>query len=298
MVGTAGSMPPSRPALQRCTCEECVAVDARGLLMDSKLIPAHLKHVQDESSRRKIPPVAQAACSSTQSSISPANDSSTQSPVTPTNNSSIQSSVTPTNDLVAHLFALTLTDDGPDPKNRANKLWESCVAYQDSGPGRCVVASAPNPLNVSDITESLGRLTLESPAPYPGPSEGPHLPVDNDSNTHLGHNPTKKDTNRHSTKALELITNIENRCQKCFRLSLDPSSSSLTTLREELVFLHGALDDIKHNTATVRLRKAEVVMALDRLEQELHSCTPPSAPLAPLKFDTGEITSRLDKNHA
>ena len=265
--------------------------------MDSKLIPAHLKRVRDESSRRKIPPVAQAARSSTQSSISPTNDSSTQSPVTPTNNSSIQSSVTPTNDLVAHLFALTLTDDGPDPKNRANKLWESCVAYQDSGPGRCVVASAPNPLNVSDITESLGRLTLESPAPYPGPSEGPRLPVDNDSNTHLGHNPTKKDTNRHSTKASELITNIENHCQKCFRLSLDPSSSSLTTLRKELVFLRGALDDIKRNTATVRLRKAEVVMALNRLEQELHSRTPPSAPpsapLAPLKFDIGEITSHL-----
>ena len=65
-------------------------------------------------------------------------------------------------------------------------------------------------------------------------------------------------------------------------------------LRDELVFLRGALDDVKRNTATVRLRKAEVAKAFDRLEQELQSRTPPSAPssapLAPLKFDTGEIT--------
>ena len=101
-------MPPLRPVFKRCKCEECIHKSPDGISMDSRLIPAHLKRVQEES---KI--------SLTVIQKSP-HDSHPD-------------------DIAGHLFALTLTDDGPDLKSSASKLWNSRAEYQESSATRRTV---------------------------------------------------------------------------------------------------------------------------------------------------------------
>jgi len=289
-------MPPSRPLFRQCTCEECIKTNARGVLMDSKLIPAHLKHIRDKHS----------GCNPSQ----PVHSQTTPSRLVDTPR--LQ---TDTDNLAAHLFALALTDDGPDQNGTASKLWESRAAYRD-------VNGSPDPLPVSDIADSLSRLTLCHPtplncppvcdmAPVPDPCPTPLPPSQgeqSDSVVRNAHNmsiyipqcPTsvpspgvsKKDTNQHSVKALELLSNIEKRCQGSFRLLLDPSGTSLTALQEELVVLHHALQGVRRNTADVNSRKEEVAESLRKLDAELQSRAPsPPIPLGSLQFDSGEVTS-------
>ncbi|KAI6168835.1 hypothetical protein EDD17DRAFT_1502834 [Pisolithus thermaeus] len=43
-------MPSSCPVFKRCKCEECLESDANGILMDARVMPAHLKRVQVERS--------------------------------------------------------------------------------------------------------------------------------------------------------------------------------------------------------------------------------------------------------
>ncbi|KIO03561.1 hypothetical protein M404DRAFT_26866 [Pisolithus tinctorius Marx 270] len=84
-------MPASRPTLKRCFCEECVEKGgtdshgkARGVLMEARFMPAHMKRVHEEHATQYSPPVQQSAIDAIDS-------------------------------VAEHLFALTITDDGPDP---------------------------------------------------------------------------------------------------------------------------------------------------------------------------------------
>lgn len=244
--------------------------------MDSKLIPAHLKRIRDEHS----------GCNPSQ----PVHSQTTPSRLVDT-----PGSQTDTDNLAAHLFALALTDDGPDQNGTASIV-----------PGRHIVNGSPDPLPISDIADSLSRLTLRHPAPLNYHTPTPFPPGQgerSDSVAHNAHNMsacspqrptsiTKKDTNRHSVKALELLSNVEKRCQRCFRLLLDPSSASLAALQEELVVLRRALQGIKRNTAIVNSRKEEVAESLRKLDTELQSRAPAlPLPLGSLQFDCGKITS-------
>ncbi|KIK79709.1 hypothetical protein PAXRUDRAFT_16187 [Paxillus rubicundulus Ve08.2h10] len=103
------------------------------------------------------------------------------------------------------------------------------------------------------------------------------------------HGVSKKNTNQHSVKALELLSNIEKRCQQCFRLLLDPAGASLTALQKELVVLGHALEGIKCNTSIVNSRKEEVAESLRKLDAKLQSRAPAlPLPLGSLQFDSGE----------
>ncbi|KIK17455.1 hypothetical protein PISMIDRAFT_15089 [Pisolithus microcarpus 441] len=113
-------MPPSHAIFKRCRCKECTQEDASGISMDSQLMPAHLKCVQEEKLKQKM--------------------LFTQKTSTAHNTHSDDHS----DDLASCLLALTLTDDGPDPKSCAHKLWNSQAEFQESSPSRDVVAGLPS----------------------------------------------------------------------------------------------------------------------------------------------------------
>ena len=292
-------------------------MNACGVLMDPKLIPVHLKHIRDKHSR----------CKSSQSAV--------QTQAYPSR--SVDSPGSETGNLAARLFALTLTDDGPDQNSTPSKLWESHGAHEGIAPGRHIVNGSPDHLSVSDVVESLSRLVLRDTtpsscppdhnmAPTPDPCSAPNI-TDSHSLSHITHHSpapfpssqnelpgsllvhdvsnkhaprhpasatshgvAKKDTNRHSVKALELLSNIESHCQRCFRLMLDPSSASITPLQEELGVLRRALEGIKRNAPAMTSHKEEVAETLRKLDAKLLARTPPlPPPTGSLEFDNGEI---------
>ena len=151
-------MPPSHP-FKRCTCEECIKTNACGVLMDPKLITVHLKCIRDEYSR----------CNSSQSAV--------QTQAAPPRQ--VESPGSETSDLAARLFALTLTDDGPDQNSTTSKLWGSRSACQDTTPSCHIVNGSPDDLSVSDVIESLGRLVLREPAPLNCPPDHNTTPAPN-----------------------------------------------------------------------------------------------------------------------
>ncbi|KIK20278.1 hypothetical protein PISMIDRAFT_13110 [Pisolithus microcarpus 441] len=197
-------MPPSHPSFKRCFCVECVekgGVDKdgnpKGILIQSCLLAMHLKRVKDE-------------CNSTDSN-----------PVVPKHNS--------LDSITGHLFALTLTDKGPNPTSVPSKLWNLWAEFQETGPSSDVVARPPSSLPVTDITSSLNHLAHATSAPshcnqslsLPSPSACPASAVDG----HSSPDP-KKSLNCWTVQALQVLDNIESRIQHCSRLLLDPSESN------------------------------------------------------------------------
>jgi len=220
--------------------------------MDSRLIPAHLKRVQEES---KI--------SLTVIQKSP-HDSHPD-------------------DIAGHLFALTLTDDGPDPKSSASKLWNSRAEYQESSPSSNAITGSLDPLPFSDIAESLSRLSLSSSTPLSRPN--------NPSASWIaGCRISKKDHCQRSRQALKLLSNIEARANRCFRLLLDPSDNSVTEVTNELMRLRPALESITRKTDFVNSRKKEVTTTLDKLELEVKARQPtcPSNDPEPINVNTSK----------
>ncbi|KAI6013664.1 hypothetical protein BKA83DRAFT_19615, partial [Pisolithus microcarpus] len=224
-------MPSSRPVFKRCKCEECIEGNANGVLMDARVMPTHLKRVQVERSRRE--------------------DSSLK-------------------DLTGHLFALTLTDDGPDPNATADKLWKSRAHYQKTGPSSDVIAGSLTTLQIPDIVDSLNRLRshdaqlADEPRTVPQSSPNPSISVV------TGGRLPRKDRRRCIMKALEILSNIEARTQWCFRLLLDGSNEYIPSMvRRELDLLRHATEGVKHGHHSVDSYKKGVVTGLDKLEAEL-----------------------------
>ena len=317
-------MPAARAVFKRCKCEECLERDVDGVLMDTRLMPVHVNRVQEECSRHK----------------GFASD-----------------------DLAGHLFGLTLTDDGPNQRAGADKLWKLCADYQENGPSNDLIAGSLTTLPLSDITHSLGRLQLYDPHPaqpsisgnvgeystaklssrqpanVPKPcsahsstladiadcptmesSSRSNVPQSQSNRSHLPPDPHSLHSSspggvrkypaaespslpaavagcriptkdRHTDKALEILSNIEARTQRCFRLLLDGSNEqALPVVRKELGVLRRAAEDVRRNTDVVKSRKDEIIATLERLEVELRLHEPPEDSLKdPVFFETGEF---------
>ena len=249
----SNNMPPSRPIFKHCKCEECIHKNSDGISMDSRLIPAHLNHVQEKST------ISLTAIQKSPYDSHP-------------------------DGLVGHLFALTLTDDGPDPKSSASKLWNSCTEYQESSPSSNIITGSLDPPPFSDITESLGHLSLSSPPPS--------SPLDNPPAVQIaGCRISKKNHCQHSRQALKLLSNIEACANWCFHLLLDPSDSSVAEVTNELMRLCPALESITQKTDFINSHKKEVTTTLDKLELEvkarLPACPSPNDP-EPVNVNTGK----------
>ena len=118
-------MPAACAVFKWCKCEECLERNVDGVLMDTQLMPVHVNRVQEERLRHK----------------------------------GFASDV-----LAGHL-GLTLTDNGPNQRAGANKLWKLHADYQENGPSNDLIAGSLTTLPLSDITHSLGHLQLYDPHP-------------------------------------------------------------------------------------------------------------------------------------
>jgi len=105
-------MPAAHAVFKQCKCEECLERDVDGVLMDTWLMPVHVNRVQEECSRHKG---------------------------------------FASNDLAGHLFGLTLTDDGPNQRAGADKLWKLRADSQENGPSNDLIAGSLTTLPLSNI---------------------------------------------------------------------------------------------------------------------------------------------------
>jgi hypothetical protein len=151
-------MPPSPPVLRWCTCEECIQKHTNGTLMDARFLPAHQNCIQDEwriGSAAPSPPAH--------------SDDPTKCPVnlSLTDDRRDPSVSIRLDDLAGCLFALTLTDNGPNATDNANKLWNSHADFQERGPSSGVIAASPTPVSMDQVATSLGHLRISHLQPNP-----------------------------------------------------------------------------------------------------------------------------------
>jgi len=133
-------MPATRQVFKQCFCKECTekggtGVDGKpkGMLMDSRFLSTHLKHVQDECTP-SLPKVL--------------NDKDRP-----------ESGI---DGLSTHLFTLTLTDNGPDPTTVPNKMWSSRADFQENACSAILIEPPPpepTSISVSEIALSIDCLT-------------------------------------------------------------------------------------------------------------------------------------------
>jgi hypothetical protein len=249
-----------------CTCEECVEKHSSGVLMEARLIPAHLHRVK--SMCTTLP----------QSSTTPA----------------CKNTPSDADGLAAHLLALMLTDNGPDLNSQVNKLWDSRASFQAAGPSRCVIDGTLKPISMSDIAGSINRLVLQN---ISSPNTLADLARDSIANTSVDDSVTinfpishtqshtlsplpaqlgfrkisKKDHHRHTREALKILSNVESHIQRCHRLLLDSSNGTFTTISEDLAKLHKADENVRCQSDLVISKKCAITSSLDELEIELRS---------------------------
>ena len=185
--------------------------------------------------------------------------------------------------LASHLFTLTFTNDGPDPKSSVNKLWNSRANYQESGPSSDVIVGSLDPLPFSNIAESLSCLSINSTTLVSPPNSCPASQVG-------GHRVSKKGGYQHSVKALKLLSNIETCASWCLQLLLEPSNNSIVKITNELASLCRALETINRRMDFIDSCKKEVTALLDQLKSEVKtksSSFPSSNDSEPVNIDTG-----------
>jgi hypothetical protein len=199
---------PAHIVRKHCTWEEYVEKHSSGVLMETRLIPAHLHRVK--SMRTAL----------LQSSTTPA----------------CENAPFDADGLAAHLLALTLTDNGPNLNSQVNKLWDSRASFQAAGPSRRVIDGTLKPISMSNIAGSINWLVLQN---ISSPNTLADLAHDSIADTsvddsvainspishtqsrtsspppaQLGfHRISKKDHHRRTREALKILSNIESRIQ-------------------------------------------------------------------------------------
>ena len=254
--------------------------------MDAKLIPAHVNRVREERAREQR-----------------ARSTGMHYPASIENHSPRKAEpCSPTSDLVARLFALTVTNDGPDPGMLSSKLWNTRAEFQAASPNTSIIDGPVPIVSISQITNSLSHLQIRSPAssteastPFPPyisctAHNSPHPPTPPPASIVGGRGMTKKDRNQCSVKALRLLANIDASIHHCFRLLLDNSDDITSNLSNEVARLRKAVNDITRNTDTITQCKKTASDALDRLELELKSRSPTDTSLqSPVRVSNGRF---------
>ena len=121
------------------------------------------------------------------------------------------------NSLGARVFALMLTDEGPDLSSQASKLWTSHEDFQQN-------VNAPPPIDViapllNDLAESFTCLAINSTPSHPIPPTddidglppSPHSHQSSKSSTSSGvpYTTSKREKDRRTVNAHSILANIE-----------------------------------------------------------------------------------------
>ena len=253
---------PARSATFRCLCSRCCEVDEEGVAHNpsGKLISvahkvAHLQRVQSRlgiSSEQRQQAVETLAREEMERNISrEAADS-----------------------LGARVFALTLTDEGPDLSSQASKLWTSREDFQQN-------VNAPPPTDViapslNDLAESFTRLAINSTPSHPipptddidglPPSPPSHQSSKSSTSSGVPRTTSKREKDRRTVNAHSILANIESRMRVIpIQIASPTSISSLRKIRTELSTLKTALENITYRASSVVERKKGLMVQVDQL---------------------------------
>ncbi|KAF8833500.1 hypothetical protein BDN67DRAFT_1017483 [Paxillus ammoniavirescens] len=215
--------------------------------MNSHLIPAHLKRVRAERAAK----------------CTPADGPPPSSPNSSSNETGISSAAV--DSIAGHLFALTLTDNGPDAERTPSKLWSSCADFQDASLSNGVITNPPSGVSATSPFNELppASIPLNTSTSLSSPlAATPALVVG-------GHRLSKKDHHRGTVKALQLLNNIELRIHHCSRLLLEPSDVDYRYLQHEVTALCQAVDNVIRNADSVKSKKRTLSALLQELEAQV-----------------------------
>lgn len=205
-------------------------------------------------------------------------------------------------DLAGQLFTLTFTDNGMNTMDNINKLWNSWIDFWANGSSQSIVFSPPAPIPVAEVAASLSHLHrlyiphLQSFS-LDMISINTHLPDICHLGTPLNVHPAltvssawlSKPNNYHSTRALQLLSNIEVGIQKYSHLLLTTiRRGSYDTIKHELVILQYATLGIRWKTNEVMSCKAEIWKALDELKKQLKLLQDSTEMRGPAEFNSGK----------
>ena len=176
----------------------------------------------------------------------------------------------------ARLFALTLTDDGPDRGSQPSKLWSSRAEFQQDVHQTHNLTDHSSSPPVGDILEGLTRLSLSQDSPLSGridatgtsaPTPSPPGPSASfSSQEHL----QKKERNHRTTKALKVLDQIEMRIGACrSKLARTPTCDSLREAESTLNRLHPAMEKVTRKTPSIGTRKLKISEQLVGLEARI-----------------------------
>jgi hypothetical protein len=260
---------PARPRLTRCYCSQCVSnggLDTNGqpkgvVFTSQALLVAHQARLANERRATSAAPVEP-----------------------PSEMADLESSV----------FALTLTDDGPDHNGQPSRLWSSRADFQEGNSQRHVLSDP----STNDILAAFERLSLSQPhsnqpsSSHASVATGPiHAasPVSVQQRTMQ-----KKEKNKRTTTALQVLASIETKVEACrTKLTAVPTKEVLTRVKSTLAELRSALECIKRHTPTIDTRKQGISLRLDALEARLTEwrlIIPESN--TPITYDSGELLLR------
>ncbi|KAI9463751.1 hypothetical protein HD554DRAFT_2175465 [Boletus coccyginus] len=258
-------MPPtSYPSRKRCFCEGCIEKGGRdmdgkprGMLMEARLIPPHLKHLQDEHS---------AQCSSASVGLQLPTGSGADA-------------------IAGHLFDLTLTDDGPDPVALANKL-KRAQAVSRLTLQTTLVPPPLSPLATHSNVSEHHITSQPPPSCLPPTKNATSLASSSASPVSVigGRRSPKKHRNRRTIKALQILSNIESCIQRCCRLLLDPSNISYHDIQHELVTLRRTVDKVTREMESVMVQRRTLIALLDELTSQVQ-VPANSSPQGPVEID-------------
>ena len=248
---------PARPKTWNCNCEECSAVGGRTFLQSEKA--GHLTRVKAVRQSQTEPAVTPVAGVAQPQNREPEDDITELSARLATLSIETPGAEEVTTELATQLFALTMTDEGPDINNQPSKLWTSRDEFQANR--RIHALNLTLPL-VQDVMDSITRLVTApssaSSAPVSEPSLQPTRKV-----VRL----PKRERNRATSKALDHLQNIELRtCAAIEKLSEPLSDEVLHIVESELVCLRQAFNKVTRHSALVSDRKQQVVSNLNDLE--------------------------------
>ncbi|KAH7917398.1 hypothetical protein BV22DRAFT_977066, partial [Leucogyrophana mollusca] len=144
------------------------------------------------------------------------------------------------------IFALTLTDEGPNLDDQASKLWSSRATFQKYASSNPLVAHE-TPLRSTHSNQSDRHPSVQPRNPTRGPLD-------------------KRERNRRTSKAHETLTTIESRVHSVRVRLLSPlSRGGLQEVSTELTALRSAAENVRRRVASVESRKEALCQSLDDL---------------------------------
>jgi hypothetical protein len=194
----------------------------------------------------------------------------------------------------ARLFALTMTDDGPDQRGQPSKLWTSRTAFQQ-GVHQTHNLPIHSSLPVGDILEGVSRLSLAQGAPLPEATPAAPVPTPNTRPSaqplsHEDRRALKKEKCHRTTKAMKVINQIETKIGACrSKLTGTPTPDELREVGSALSLLHSAVEKVTRKTPSINSRKlqmTEQLAGLEALVAELKLKLPPSQ--EPVLYNSSE----------